>query len=83
MTIGEELLRKVNKTFPPGENVQFRYKGNDVVLNVDEQGNAIRMFLGKASEHGVIKGDRYSRTMKYDHNGKLIKDHWERKGKAS
>ena len=34
-------------------------------------------------QQGVIKGDRYARTLKYDRDGKLIKDHWERKGKAT
>ncbi|TCJ13497.1 hypothetical protein EPD60_12510 [Flaviaesturariibacter flavus] len=27
--------------------------------------------------------DRFARTLKWDREGKLIKDHWERKGKAS
>jgi hypothetical protein len=41
------------------------------------------LFVGKADEAGNIRGDRYARTLKYDREGKLIKDHWERKGKAT
>jgi len=34
-------------------------------------------------EDGSIKGERYVRTLKHDKEGKIIKDHWELKGKAS
>jgi hypothetical protein len=35
------------------------------------------------NEQGKIKGERYARTLKYDREGNLIKDHWELKGKAT
>ena len=54
-----------------------------MVLKTNEKGNAIQMFIGKINEKGTIKGERYSRKMVYDKDSKLIKDHWERKGKAS
>jgi hypothetical protein len=83
MSLGEELLKKINKKFAPSTTVPLRYRSYDLVLVTDKDGNAIQLFLGKANENGVIKGDRYARTMKYDRDGHLIKDHWERKGKAT
>ncbi len=83
MSLGDDLLKKVNKKFDPSTKVALRYRSYDLVLVTDKEGNAIQLFMGRANEAGVIKGDRYARTMKYDREGNLIKDHWERKGKAT
>jgi len=83
MTLGDELLKKINKKFEPSDKVAMRYKNYDLLLITDKEGNAIQLFMGKENEQGIIKGDRYARTLKYDREGKLIKDHWERKGKAT
>jgi hypothetical protein len=83
MSLGADILKKLNRKFEPSTTTQFRYRTNDVVVQADEEGNAIRAFIGKASEEGIGKGDRYSRVLKKDKDGKLIKDHWERKGRAS
>ena len=83
MSLGDELLKKINKKFEPSTNVSMRYRSYDLVLVTDKEGNAVQLFMGRANDEGVIKGDRYARTLKYDRDGRLIKDHWERKGKAS
>ena len=83
MSLGTDILKKLNRKFEPSSTTQFRYRTNDVVVQSDEEGNAIRAFIGKANDEGIVKGDRYSRVLKKDKEGKLIKDHWERKGKAS
>ena len=83
MSLGDDLLKKINKKFEPSTTVSLRYRSYDLVLVTDKEGNAVQLFLGKSNETGVIKGDRYARTLKYDREGRLIKDHWERKGKAS
>jgi hypothetical protein len=83
MSLGTDILKKSNRKFEPSSTTQFRYRTNDVVVQSDEEGNAIRAFIGKANDEGIVKGDRYSRVLKKDKEGKLIKDHWERKGKAS
>jgi hypothetical protein len=83
MSLGTDILKKLNRKFEPSSTTQFRYRTNDVVVQSDEEGNAIRAFIGKANDGGIVKGDRYSRVLKKDKEGKLIKDHWERKGKAS
>lgn len=83
MSLNDEILKKINKKFEPLDKVSLRYKSYDLLLVTDKEGNAVQMFMGKLNEQGVIKGDRYARTLKYDRDGKLIKDHWERKGKAT
>lgn len=83
MSLGDALQKKINGKFEPASKVTLRYRGQDLVLITDAEGNAVQLFLGRRTEDGTIKGDRYTRTLKYDDNGKRIKDHWERKGKAS
>ena len=83
MSLGDDLLKMINKKFDPSAKVSLRYKRYDLDLITDEEGNAIQLFMGRRAEDGFIKGDRYARTLKYDREGKLIKNHWERKGKAS
>jgi hypothetical protein len=83
MSLGDELLKKINKTFEPSAKLSLRYKGYDLVLITDKDGNAVQLFMGKAAADGSIKGDRYARTLKHDREGRLIKDHWERKGKST
>jgi len=83
MKLGETILKQINKRFEPQTLVRLKYKGYDIAVKTDESGNAVQAFIGKADEEGTIKGDRYARTLKYDREGKLIKDHWERKGKAT
>ena len=83
MSLGEDLLKKINKKFEPSTKVPMRFRSYDLLLVTDKEGNAVQLFMGRANEEGVIKGDRYARTLKYDREGNLIKDHWERKGKAT
>jgi hypothetical protein len=83
MSLGDDLLKKINKKFEPSTKVSLRYRSYDLVVVTDKEGNAIQLFMGRANEEGVIKGDRYARTLKYDREGNLIKDHWERKGRAT
>ena len=83
MSLSDDLIKKLKRKFEPSTTTQFRYCTNDIVVQSDSEGNAIRMFIGRADEEGIVKGYRYSRTLKTDGEGKIIKDHWERKGRAS
>ncbi|RYZ22625.1 MAG: hypothetical protein EOO16_08455 [Chitinophagaceae bacterium] len=83
MKLGERLLKELNKKFAPAVSLQLKVGGFDIALITDEEGRAIQAFIGKADPHGAIRGDRFARTLKWDREGKLIKDHWERKGKAT
>jgi hypothetical protein len=83
MSLSEDLVKKLAKKHEPTTLIHQRFRGNDIAFKTDEEGNAVQLFVGKADEAGNIRGDRYARTLKYDREGKLIKDHWERKGKAT
>jgi len=82
LKLGERLLKELNKKYAPASMLQLKVAGYDLVVRTDPDGNAIQAFVGRADVHGMIKGDRFARTLKYDREGRLIKDHWERKGKA-
>jgi len=83
MALGEDLQKKLAKKYEISTMVEMQYKGYDLSFKTDEDGNAILLFIGKKTERGTIKGERYARTLKKDREGKIFKDHWELKGKAT
>ena len=83
MALEEELQKKLKKLYEPSSMVEMKYKGYDLAFKTDDKGNAILLFMGKKTEQGNIKGERYGRTLKYDREGNVIKDHWELKGKST
>jgi len=83
MKLSEDLQKKLHKIYEPSSVINMKYRGNDIAFKTDEQGNAILLFIGKMQQDGRIKGERYTRTLKSDREGRLIKDHWELKGKTS
>lgn len=82
MKIGELLLKKLSKLYEPSTMVHFKFKSYDLSIKTDDEGNPILLFMGKADKEGKIKGDRYARRLLKDSEGKIIKDHWDYKGKV-
>lgn len=83
MKLSEDLQKNLAKKYEPSSIIDFTYKGYDLSIKTDEDGNAILLFIGKRNDQGTIKGERYARTLKKDREGKIFKDHWELKGKAT
>jgi len=83
MKLGEPILKILNKTYEPSSMINTTFKDYDLAFKTNEEGLPILLFMGKMTESGSIKGERYARTLKKDSQGNLIKDHWELKGKAS
>ena len=83
MSIGPELLKKLQQKYVPSSTVDLRYKRFDLTLGTNEHGDPVLLFLGKRDASGTIKGERYVRTLITDRDGSTIKDHWELKGKAT
>lgn len=83
MKLGDEIIKKIGKQFEPSTTISMRFRSNDMVLRTDSEGNAVQLFIGKLNEKGMIRGDRYARSIIRDREGKVIKDYWERKGRAS
>lgn len=82
MPFNEDLLKKLRKPFEPSAMVSFRYRNYDMAVETDEEGNATRLFMGKLQENGRIRGERYARVLIKDAEGKVVKDHWDKKGKC-
>ena len=83
MALSEELIKKLSGKFPPGSMSDFKFRGLDATIKADEEGHAILLFLGKRMENGHIRGERFARRLLLDENGKVLKDHWEMKGKST
>ncbi len=83
MKLSDDLIKKLAKKHDPSTLIHDTFRGNDITFKTDADGNAIQLFVGRRSNDGTIKGERYARTLKRDNKGNLIKDHWENKGKAS
>lgn len=83
MALSEDLQKKLGKINESSRMIEMKYKGYDLLVETNDEGNAIRLFIGKKTERGTIKGERYARTLKKDKEGKIFKDHWELKGKAT
>ncbi len=83
MKLSEDLQKKLRQLFTPSSLIEMSFRGNDVAFKTDKNGNAVLLFIGRKNETGLIKGERYVRTLKAAKNGTVIKDHWELKGKAS
>ena len=45
---------------------QMKFRGNDITFKTDEKGNPVLLFIGKANAEGKIKGNRYTRVLKFD-----------------
>lgn len=82
MKMGEELSKKLSKKYEPSAMVNLQFKGYDLAVKTDDEGNPVLLFIGKADKEGMIKGDRYARRLLKDKEGKVVKDHWDYKGKV-
>jgi hypothetical protein len=83
MKLGDSLLLKLRKKYIPSTMVEIKFKGKDVCIRTDNEGNPVVVFIGKTMPNGKIKGERYTRTLITNANGAVIKDHWDLKGKAT
>lgn len=83
MELKEPVLKVLNMIYEPDSMIEKPFKKYCMAFKTDELGRPILLFLGKKELDGRIKGDRFSRRLKTDKEGKVIKDHWEHKGKAT
>ena len=83
MPLNEQLVKKLSGKYEPASRVYMTFRGNDIELKTDNEGNPVQLFIGKMQENGHIKGDRYIRNIIKDKNGITIKDHWDKKGNST
>jgi len=80
---GKLLLKILHKHYEPSCVIDKKFKGLDMTFKTDKEGNPVILFIGKRQENGMITGGRFTRTLIKDKDGKVLKDHWDLKGKAS
>lgn len=78
----EPILKVLNKIYEPFSMVELRFKRYDLAIKTDEQGRPVLLFMGEKDAGGKIKGERYARRVVPDAERKILKDHWDHKGKA-
>lgn len=76
------LVQTLRRKYAPLARIDLKFRGKDAIITTDKEGNAMALFIGVALPNGRIKGERYSRVLKKDADGSVIKDHWDRKGKV-
>ncbi len=83
MKLGEPIMKIMNKLYEPSATIETKFQRYDLLFKTDEEGRPILLFMGRKEGSGNIKGERFARRLKEDPDGKIIKDHWEHKGKAT
>ena len=81
MAIGAELEKKLSKIYEPSTTLELTFKGNDLTIVTNKEGEAVTLFIGKRKENNAIAGERYSRRIVKDKDGKIIKSHWDNQGR--
>ncbi|MCF0055037.1 hypothetical protein [Dyadobacter sp. CY356] len=81
MKVGEKLLKVLGKKYGPDQMIHKEFERYDISFKTDEEGNPVMLFIGTRKEDGLIKGDRFARVLIRDTTGKVLKDHWDNKGK--
>ena len=83
MELKVPILSILNKQYQPNTLVETTFKRYDLSFKTDETGRPVLLFLGHKDQDGKIRGERYARRIVLDKDGKVIKDHWDHKGKAT
>jgi hypothetical protein len=81
MKIGDKLLKELNKKYEPSSMINKRFGRYDIAFRTSDEGDPNLLFIGKSDPEGKIHGERFSRVLIKDPAGKVIKDHWDNKGK--
>ena len=82
MKLGKQIFKIVDKNYEPSKMIEAKFERYDMAFKTDESGRPILLFIGQKDESGMIKGEKFARRLVTDTQGKVIKDHWDNKGKA-
>jgi hypothetical protein len=82
MKVGPELLKVLRKPYAPEQLIHERFGRYDLAFKTDELGRPVLLFMGRADADGKIKGERFTRNLITDKDGRIVKDHWDNKGKT-
>ncbi|MFA4867921.1 MAG: hypothetical protein WC623_06980 [Pedobacter sp.] len=79
----ETILKVLGKQYAADSMIEIRSGRYDLAFKTDDRGRPILLFMGQKDANGKIKGERYARRLLTDTEGRVVKDHWDHKGKAS
>lgn len=82
MKLGGEILKLLNQIYAADSMIERQVGRYHLNFKTDAFGRPVLLFLGKHSRNGKIKGERFTRHIITDAAGKVIKDHWDNKGKT-
>ena len=82
--LGYDLIKKLEKTYPPSQRIDDVFRGNDITFITNENGEPTTLYIGERTETGEIKGDLFVRKIVRSQDGsKIEKSHWDNKGKVT
>lgn len=82
MKIGDKLLKELTKRYEPDSTIDKKFGRYDLTFRTDTDGNPVMLFIGTRDADGRINGNRFTRVMVRDAEGKVVKDHWDAKGRT-
>lgn len=82
MKIGDKLLKELTKRYEPDSTIDKKFGRYDLTFRTDTDGNPVMLFIGTRDTAGRINGNRFTRVMVRDAEGKVVKDHWDAKGRT-
>ncbi|QRR00109.1 hypothetical protein [Dyadobacter sandarakinus] len=82
MKIGDKLLKELSKKYQPDSMINSRFERYDLAFKTDSEGNPILLFIGTLKPDGQVRGNRFVRNIIRDASGKVLKDHWDHKGRT-
>ena len=84
MAIEKDFEKKLSRQYPPSARIDETFRGNDITIITDQDGDAVLLFIGIRKKDGTIKGERYARRiLKKEGSEDIIKSHWDLKGRTS
>jgi len=82
-TLSPSLLSKLDRIYSPSSRIDDVFKGNDMTIITNDAGEAMHLYLGERLPNGNINGTHYVRRVKLRTGNKIVKSHWDNKGKVS
>jgi hypothetical protein len=78
--MNETLTKIANKKYESSGRHDLKLRNKDITLIVNDEGDAVTLFIGKRKPNGDVAGELYVRNFRTK-NG-VQTSHWDRKGKV-
>jgi len=82
-TFSKTLLAKLDKVYPASSRIDDSFRGNELTMITNAQGQVMRLYIGKRMPGGNIAGEYYIRQVKAMEGESIKSSHWDKKGKVT